>query len=191
MRTELKWRDVIPPPKDSQYTNTVWAVCFKPDGTQVILAVADRIFIYDAESGEMINFVRGHKDTVYCLAYSKDGQRFASGGADSSVVIWSAQGEGLLKYSHSAPIQALAYNPVLNTLASCSNVDYGLWSQDQQNVNKIKSGSKCLCCDWTPDGQVLAIGLFNGTILLRDKAGAELNEIKKSTSPIWTLAFCP
>jgi intraflagellar transport protein 122 len=31
----------------------------------------------------------GHRDAVYCICYSKDGQKFATGGADSSVVIWS------------------------------------------------------------------------------------------------------
>jgi intraflagellar transport protein 122 len=36
--------------------------------------------------------LKGHKDTVFCLSYAKDGQRFASGGADNSVVIWSSEG---------------------------------------------------------------------------------------------------
>lgn len=48
--------------------------------------------MYNALSGEVITRIRGHKDTVFCLAYSKDGQRFASGGADNSVVIWSSEG---------------------------------------------------------------------------------------------------
>ena len=74
------------------------------DGTQVLVAVADRVFIYDANSGEMIKQIRGHRDTVYCIAYQKDGQKFATGGADNSVVIWSATGEGLLKYSHNDKI---------------------------------------------------------------------------------------
>jgi intraflagellar transport protein 122 len=52
----------------------------------------------------MINRLKGHKDTVYCLSYAKDGQRFASGGADNSVVIWSSEGQGLLKYSHNDKI---------------------------------------------------------------------------------------
>jgi intraflagellar transport protein 122 len=38
---------------------------------------------------------------------------------------------------------------------------------------------------------VLAIGLFNGTILLRDKNGGELTVITKSVDPVWTLQFCP
>ena len=54
------------------------------DGTQILIAVADRVFIYDANSGEMVKqargttyqtnkFILGHKDTIYCIAYSKDG----------------------------------------------------------------------------------------------------------------------
>jgi intraflagellar transport protein 122 len=62
---------------------------------------------------------------------------------------------------------------------------------DGQSVNKTKTGSKCCVCDWSPDGQVLAIGLFNGTILVKDKAGAELFTIHKGAAPVWSLAFCP
>lgn len=42
------------------------------DGAQVLVAVAERVFLYDASNGEMINYVKGHKDTVFCVAYSKD-----------------------------------------------------------------------------------------------------------------------
>ena len=31
----------------------------------------------------------GHKDAVYCVAYSRDGKRFASGGADKTIIIWT------------------------------------------------------------------------------------------------------
>jgi intraflagellar transport protein 122 len=87
------------------------------------VAVASRVFIYDANTGEMVKQVRGkslvlltflgHKEAVYCIAYSKDGQRFATGGADNAVVIWSNAGEGLLKYNHNDKIQCLSFNPVL------------------------------------------------------------------------------
>lgn len=92
------------PPPESGYTNTVWAVAYRPDGKQVLVAVGDRVMIYDASSGEMIDSKRAHRDVVYCLAYSKDGQRWASGSADRNVVVWSADGVGLLKYSHNAPV---------------------------------------------------------------------------------------
>lgn len=156
-----------------------------------MLAVADYIFIYDARQGKLIKKIKGHKDTVYCLAYSRDGQRFASGGKDKSVVIWSCEGDGLLKYSHAEPIQALSFNPVLQTLASVSNADFGIWMSEGSSVNKTKVPARGCSCDWSPDGQLLAIGLFNGQVLVRDKSGAEVFSINKSQQPVWTLSFCP
>ena len=64
----------------------------------MLVAVGDRVFIYNAITGEVIDNRRAHRDVVYALAYSKDGQRWASGGADNQVVVWSAEGVGLLKY---------------------------------------------------------------------------------------------
>lgn len=111
------------------------------------------------------------------MAYSKDGQRWASGGADNNVVVWTAEGVGLLRYSHMAKVQALVFNPVLQSLASCTDNDFGIWLSEGANVQKYSTKIKCLCADWSPDGQILAIGLFNGTILLRDKSGNELTVI--------------
>jgi len=161
------------------------------DGKQVLVASGDRIFIYNAMNGEVIDQKRAHKDVVYCLAYSKDGQRWASGGADNNVIVWSAEGVGLLKYAHFSKVQALSFNPVLQSLASCTNNDFGLWQTEGQNVNKFSVKAKCLDCDWSPDGQLLAIGLYNGNILLRDKNGAELLEVTKCAFPVWCVRFCP
>ncbi len=56
--------------------------------------------VYDTADGEIINSLKGHKDTVYCVAYSRDGKLFASGGADKTVIIWTEELEGLMKYSY-------------------------------------------------------------------------------------------
>ena len=55
--------------------------------------------VYNTLDGSLIQSLKGHKDLVYCLAYAKDGQRFASGGPDKCVVIWKNTLEGLLKYT--------------------------------------------------------------------------------------------
>lgn len=54
--------------------------------------------VYETADGQMVSSLRGHKGTVYCLAYQKDGKRFASGAADKDVIIWNENLEGLLKY---------------------------------------------------------------------------------------------
>ena len=47
----------------------------------------------------LLSSIPGHKDTVYCVAYAKDGKRFASGSADKCVIIWTNKLEGILKYT--------------------------------------------------------------------------------------------
>lgn len=47
--------------------------------------------------------------------------------------------------------------------------DFSLWTPEISNVEKMKSNSRILCCSWTPDGQYLAFGTYNGSISIRDK----------------------
>lgn len=117
--------------------------------------------------------ISGHRGTVYTVEYAKDGKRFASGGADSTIFIWTSEAEGLLKYSHNDSIQKLAYNPVTGQLASCTASDFGLWTPQQKSVAKTKVPSKILCASWTNDGQFLALGMLNGMISIRNKTGEE------------------
>ena len=47
--------------------------------------------------------------------------------------------------------------------------DFSLWTPDVANVEKNKYNSRILCSSWTPDGQCLAFGTFNGVVSVRDK----------------------
>jgi len=78
---------------------SIWDMCFKPDGSQLIVAAGNRVLVYDTADGALVQPLKGHKDTVYCVAYAKDGKRFASGSADKSVIIWTNKLEGILKYA--------------------------------------------------------------------------------------------
>uniref|UniRef100_A0A8D3CWM5 Intraflagellar transport protein 122 homolog n=1 Tax=Scophthalmus maximus TaxID=52904 RepID=A0A8D3CWM5_SCOMX len=151
----------------------------------LLLCVIDCIFlqVYDAADGTIIQPLKGHKDIVYCVAYAKDGKRFASGSADKSIIIWTSKLEGILKYTHNDSIQCVAYNPVTHQLASCSSGDFGLWSPEQKSVNKHKVSSKITCCGWTNDGQYLALGMMNGVVSIRNKNGEEKVKIERPGGP--------
>uniref|UniRef100_A0A667H4N8 Intraflagellar transport protein 122 homolog n=1 Tax=Lynx canadensis TaxID=61383 RepID=A0A667H4N8_LYNCA len=186
MRAVLTWRD--------KAEHCIYDLAFKPDGTQLILAAGNRLLVYDTSDGTLLQPLKGHKDTVYCVAYAKDGKRFASGSADKSVIIWTSKLEGILKYTHNDSIQCVSYNPVTHQLASCSSSDFGLWSPEQKSVSKHKSSSKITCCSWTNDGQYLALGMFNGIISIRNKNGEEKVKIERpggSLSPIWSICWNP
>ena len=64
-----------------------------------------------------------------CMAmymYLFSGTRFASGGADRTVIIWNAESiEAILKYTHTDSIQCLSYSPVSQQLLSCTASDIG------------------------------------------------------------------
>ncbi|KFV17447.1 Intraflagellar transport protein 122, partial [Pterocles gutturalis] len=150
--------------------------------------------VYDTSDGTLIQPLKGHKDTVYCVAYAKDGKRFASGSADKSVIIWTSKLEGILKYTHNDSIQCVSYNPLTHQLASCSSSDFGLWSPEQKSVTKHKASSKITCCSWTNDGQYLALGMFNGIVSIRNKNGDEKVKIERTggaSSPIWSICWNP
>uniref|UniRef100_A0A4X2L4L1 Intraflagellar transport protein 122 homolog n=1 Tax=Vombatus ursinus TaxID=29139 RepID=A0A4X2L4L1_VOMUR len=170
MRAVLTWRD--------KAEQCIYDLAFKPDGTQLILAAGNRLLVYDTSDGTLIQPLKGHKDTVYCVAYAKDGKRFASGSADKSVIIWTAKLEGILKYTHNDSIQCVSYNPVTHQLASCSSSDFGLWSPEQKSVSKHKSSSKITCCrdehndilavaDW---GQKLSFYQLSGKQVGKDRS---------------------
>uniref|UniRef100_A0A8C4MDV8 Intraflagellar transport protein 122 homolog n=1 Tax=Equus asinus asinus TaxID=83772 RepID=A0A8C4MDV8_EQUAS len=164
----IEWADEVGPRQ-----KYIYDLAFKPDGTQLILAAGNRLLVYDTSDGTLLQPLKGHKDTVYCVAYAKDGKRFASGSADKSVIIWTSKLEGILKYTHNDSIQCVSYNPVTHQLASCSSNDFG---------------------SWTNDGQYLALGMFNGIISIRNKNGEEKVKIERpggSLSPIWSICWNP
>ncbi|CAG0893454.1 unnamed protein product [Cyprideis torosa] len=172
----------------------IYDLCFRPDGSQLIVGAGSRVLVYDTTDGSLIQPLKGHKDSVLCVCYARDGKRFASGGADKQVIIWTSKLEGILKYSHNDAIQCMAYNPVSHQLASCAISDFGLWSAEQKNVNKTKVSSRINACAWTDDGLYLALGHSNGSISIRNKAGEEKNRIERpegSHSPIHCLAWNP
>eukprot|EP00656_Telonema_subtile_P040691 TRINITY_DN4577_c0_g1_i1.p1 TRINITY_DN4577_c0_g1~~TRINITY_DN4577_c0_g1_i1.p1 ORF type:complete len:1218 (-),score=334.96 TRINITY_DN4577_c0_g1_i1:117-3770(-) len=191
MRAQISWsREDGKSTEKGKGPSPVYSVCFNPEGTQLVAAVGNRVLVYDANDGDLLHQLKGHKNTVYAVAYSHCGKRFASGSADMSVIIWTNTCDGILRYSHNTSVQCLAYNPVTAQLASMTCEDFGLWSPEQKSVNKYKVSAKILSASWTNDGQYLALGLISGTISIRDKTGAEKVKISRD-APIWTLMWNP
>ena len=165
-------------------------LCFSPDGEQLLIAANHDIHIYGAKDRLLINSLKGHKDVVTSISYSKDGKRFASASADKHVIIWTNKLEGVLKFSHSDVVKCVEYNPITHQLVSCSTMDFGLWSLEQKAVSKIKISNAINCCAWSDDGHLLSLGLVSGVISIRNRNGEEKFRIDKNQStPLWCLTF--
>ena len=166
MRPKLLWTDPgLPPRREDDVKATVYSMAFNPSGTELVVAVANLVLVYATDDGDLRHRLRGHKDLVYTVSYGREGSKFASGGADNTVIIWNSRGEGVLKYTHSDSIQVVAHNPCCDQLASCTEGDFGLWSSTAKSVTKHKVGSKILSAKWSNDGQYLALGMYDLGVL--------------------------
>lgn len=58
----VKWSDRVPE-RDS-IKPCVYDMCYRPDGSQLVVAVGNRVLIYDANDGDLVHSLKGHKDTV-------------------------------------------------------------------------------------------------------------------------------
>lgn len=67
----------------------VSALTSTPNGSYVIAAVRDTLYIWQICRGQLLATLSGHLQTVTCLATTKDGSLFASAGQDGLVFVWS------------------------------------------------------------------------------------------------------
>uniref|UniRef100_A0A8B9YK93 Intraflagellar transport protein 122 homolog n=1 Tax=Bos mutus grunniens TaxID=30521 RepID=A0A8B9YK93_BOSMU len=88
MRAVLTWRDKV--------EQCVYDLAFKPDGTQLIVAAGNRLLVYDTSDGTLLQPLKGHKDTVYCVAYAKDG-------------LWSPEQKSVSKHKSSSKITCCSW----------------------------------------------------------------------------------
>lgn len=95
----------------------VYVVAWSPDGKQIASGSFDKsIKLWDAASGNLVREIKGfpepppamgqpvppgHRDQVFCLAFSKDGKLLASGSSDRSVKLWDvASGKLVRDFPH-------------------------------------------------------------------------------------------
>jgi WD40 repeat protein len=77
------------------------------------------ITIWDAETGQGVRVLRGHKGEIYALAYSKNEEYLASGGKDQCIVLWNVErGQKLFEMRTEGVVYSLAYNYSGDQIAS-------------------------------------------------------------------------
>ena len=60
---------------------------FSPDG-KILAGCGREVYLWDVETGKLIDTLTGHINQVFTIAFSPDGKTLASGGWDSTVIIW-------------------------------------------------------------------------------------------------------
>jgi WD40 repeat protein len=102
----------------------VWSMCFSPDGKKLARGTRDDIRVYDVDSGTLIlGPLRGHRRSVSCVLWSRDGSKLFSASNDNTIRCWNSDTGEQIGHSwtgHTNNILSLSLSPDGSILASAS-----------------------------------------------------------------------
>lgn len=142
-----------------------YSLCFKPDGSQLIIACSNDLFFLNPETGKVVDQKRSHQAPVYCVRCSADGTFFASSSSDGTVVIWrSYNNEGFITYGSNSATRHLVWCPTKQLLISCSSKEYNTWRPEDSRASRTTTKDPIESVVFSPHGDVYILSFSNGVV---------------------------
>lgn len=154
----------------------------------------ETIIIWNAETGQQLQTLKGHTSGVVSVAWLPDGNTLVSGGGDKAVRFWEASGGRALDVleGHNAWIRELVISPNGQTLASASyDHRVGLWNLPKRQLIRFLEGhaDRVHSAKWSTNGEQLATASKDSTVRIWSTAGTCLRILEGHTGPVYDLSF--
>ncbi|KAG2737707.1 WD40 repeat-like protein [Suillus brevipes Sb2] len=155
----------------------VYAVVYSPDTTLIATGGLDEysIKILDAKTGKLVATLKGHTDTVRCLAWTKQGKTLISGSDDCSIRTWNTAKwqQAVVLDGHTNHVYGIAISPNDRILASVSQDKTArLWNLEngQPISSPIQHADRVNCVSFSAGGKRLATGCMDNNAYIWDVA---------------------
>ena len=148
-----------------------WRLLLSPDGKFLAgrdILLRDKIEFWQTDPGAPLFTLEDHASPVTAYAFSPDSKIFATGGEDSTTVLWEVEtGDrlaNLMAYTKKS-IRAFAFSADGKTLAGASGNKILLWDiETRKQLNNFDGVMDIETLAFSPDGTTLASGGANGLI---------------------------
>ena len=161
------------------------------------------IRLWDAETGQQLHTLSGHKDSVMSLSWSDDSSKLASASDDRNLKLWDANngsliftmGEGI---GHSAGVLDVYWSPNQTLLVSGSrDFKIRLWdARIGKPIGKPWKDNNCVrSTHWHPKERYIATAGVDQTLKVRDaQKGTEIKvftEAEDTNSEVMSARWSP
>jgi hypothetical protein len=175
----------------------LYTLAFSPDSSLLASGGADqKIRIWSIPEGQLLRTLEGHKAEVEDLDFSPDGELLASASSDNTLRLWRVSDGSLVNTMRQKyEIYDVEFSPDGQSLASGSrenNANGRLWEVSSGRVLRTFSEieNTVLSIAYSPDGGRVAMGTFDGDILVYDaRSGNRIARFRAHNGTVASLAF--
>lgn len=178
---------------------------FTPDNSTLVAAdgqvpITGIVHLWDVKTATLTSSWTAHKDAIFGLKISHDGQSVATSGADKLAKLWElGSGEEIARYEgHTGQVLAVAFNKDDSMIATGSaDREIKIWDiKTKEKKINLKHGAGVTALAWTPDGKSLVGVSEDGTVKVysefQEHTGAERSKgaQEKSLKGIGEMLYC-